>query len=185
MLSNIGGLMHPPEPSPAHGQEISFARARQSALRSLARRPRTEAQMKRLLEGRYSLQVVQQVIGQLREQRYLDDAAFAQGWRRHREQHRPRGPRLIRQELLRLGVEPEVIQAALEGYDAEGQAYRTGRGPALRLAGSDYRDFRQRLWAYLRRRGFDQAAIDEAVKRLWRDLPDFLNGGVNANSDEK
>lgn len=185
MLGNPGGLMHPPEPSSQHGEEVSLARARQSALRSLAHRPRTEAQVKRLLEGRYSPQIVQKVIGQLREQRYLDDAAFAQEWRRHREQHRPRGPRLIRHELLRLGVEPEVIQAALEGYDAERQAYRAGRVLAFRLTGSDYRDFRQRLWAYLQRRGFDPAVIDEAVKRLWGDLPDFLNGGVDANSDEK
>jgi regulatory protein len=177
--------MYPPAPTSGHGEEVSFAGARQSALRSLARRPRTEAQVKSLLEGRYSLQVVQQVVGQLREQRYLDDAAFAQEWRRNREQHRPRGPRLIRQELFRLGVEPEIIQAALEGYDAEGQAYRAGRRLALRLPGSGYRDFRQRLWAYLRRRGFDQAVIDDAVKRLWRDLPDFLNGGEDTHSDEK
>lgn len=177
--------MHPRKPSPEHGEKVSIASAKQSALRSLARRPRTEAQVKRLLEGHYSLQVVQQVIGQLREQRYLDDAAFAQEWRRHRQQHNPRGPRLIRQELLRLGVAPDVIQGALEGYDAEGQAYQAGLGPALRLAGSDYRDFRQRLWAYLGRRGFDHAVIQEAVKRLWRDLPDFLNGGVDPNSDEK
>lgn len=177
--------MHLPEPSPEHGEEISLARARQSALRSLARRPRTEAQIKRLLEGRYSLRVVQQVIGQLREQRYLDDAAFAEEWCRRRKQHRPRGPRLIRQELLRLGVQPEVIQVALEGYDAEGQAYRAGRGLAIRLEGSDYREFRQRLWAYLRRRGFHQEVIDDAVKRLWRDLPDFLDGSVHPNSEEK
>jgi regulatory protein len=185
MLGKPGGLMHLPKPSPEHGEEIALARARQSALRSLARRPRTEAQVKRLLEGRYSPLIVQQVIGQLREQRYLDDAAFAQEWRRHREQHRPRGSRLIRHELLRVGVAPEIIQAALEGYDAEGQAYRAGRGPALRLAGSGYRDFRQRLWAYLRRRGFDHSAIQEAVKQLWRDLPDFLNGGVDPHGDNK
>ena len=177
--------MHPPESNPEHGEEISFAKAKQSAIRSLARRPRTEAQVKRLLAGRHSPQVVQQVIGQLREHRYLDDAAFAQEWRRHREQHRPRGPRLIRQELLRLGVESEIIQGALEGYDAEGQAYRAGRGASLRLAGSDYRDFRQRLWSYLGRRGFDQAVIHEAVKQLWRDLPDSLNRGVDTHSDEK
>jgi regulatory protein len=177
--------MHPPEPRRANGEETSFAKAKQSALRSLARRPRTEAQIRRLLEGRYSPQVVQQVIGRLREQRCLDDAAFAQEWRRHREQHRPRGPRLIRHELLRLGVEPEIIQAALEGFDAEGQAYRAGRGPSLRLAGSDYRDFRQRLWAYLRRRGFDHAVIHDTVNQLWRDLTDSLNGGVDPHSDEK
>ena len=185
MLGNSGGLMLPPKPSPDHGEENSFANAKQSALRSLARRPRTEAQIKRLLEGRYSHQVVQHVIGQLREQRYLNDAAFAQEWRRHREQHRPRGPRLIRQELLRLGVEPEVIRSALEGYDAEGQAYRAGRSLVLRLAGSDYRSFRQRLWAYLRSRGFDHAAIQAAVKQLWLDLPDSLNGGVDSHNDEK
>jgi regulatory protein len=177
--------MNPPEPSREHGEEISFGRAKQSALRSLARRPRTEAQVKRLLAVRYSALIVQQVIGRLREQRYLDDAAFAQGWRRHREQHRPRGPRLIRQELLRLGVEPEIIQGALEGYDAEGQAYRAGRDQSLRLAGSDYRDFRQRLWAYLRRRGFDHSVIQDAIKQLWRDLPDSLNGGVDPHNDEK
>ena len=166
------------------GNHAARNKAKQDALRFLAYRMRSHAEVRRRLEKSYSSQVVEQVLEELQAQHLLDDAAFAQEWRRQRERRRPRGQIAIRQELLGLGVEPEVIREAFEGFDATDNAYRAGLDFSRRLAGSDYSRFRQRLWPFLQRRGFDHAVIQDVVRRLWQDLADPLNGSVDAEEEE-
>ena len=160
-------------------------RAKQDAIRFLAQRMRSHAEVRRRLEKTYSSHIVEQVLEELPAQRYLDDAAFAQQWRQHPERRRPRGQRVIRQELLRLGIESEVIREALAGFDATDNAYRAALTLARRLAGSDCTRFRQRLWPFLQRRGFDAAVIQNVVRHLWQDLADPLHGGVDAEPEEQ
>ena len=162
----------------------AFYTAKQDALRFLAYRMRSQAEVRRRLEKRHSSQVIDRVIAELLEQRYLDDAAFAVEWRQHRERRRPRGQVLIRHELMQLGVDLEVIREALADFDAPDNAYRAGRGLAGRLADSDYPQFRQRVWSHLQRRGFDHTVIRDAVDRLWQELADPLHSGVDTEQDE-
>jgi regulatory protein len=133
----------------------------------------------------YPLPLTERVIATLRESRYLDDAGFARHWRANRERHRPRSPEMVRQELGRFGVSREVIDEALEGFDAADNAYRAAHKLATRLARKEYPYFRQRLWAYLRRRGFGGAIISQAVERLWQELADPTHGDKDAQDDEK
>lgn len=175
-------------PSKESGDEASRAacyKAKQDALRFLAHRMRSHTEVRRRLEKTYSNHIVEQVLGELRAQRYLDDTAFAKQWRQHREQRRPRDQRVISQELSRLGVEPEVIQEALVGFDAAANAYRAGLILARRLADGDGTRFRQRLWPFLGRRGFDASVIQDVVRRLWQDLADPLYSGVDAEPEEQ
>ena len=137
------------------------------------------------MEKSYSLTVIEQVLTELGAHGYLDDAAFAREWRRHREERRPRGQGVLRQELLRLGVEPEVIQEALAGFDAIGNAYHAALALAQRLTGSDYPQFRKRIWSHLQRRGFDHSVISDVVSQLWRQLADPLNGRIDAQGEEQ
>jgi regulatory protein len=160
-------------------------KAKQDAIRFLAYRMCSQAEVRRRLEKSYSSHIVEQVLAELQAKYYLDDAAFAQQWRQHRERRRPRGQRVIRQELLQLGVEPEVIQEALEGFDATDNAYRAALTLARRMAGSDCQRFRQRLWPFLQRRGFDAAIIQNVVRQLWQDLANPLHGGVDADAEEQ
>ena len=161
------------------------AAAKHDAIRFLAHRMRSNAEVRRRLERTYSSDIVEQVLEELKAQRYLDDATFAQEWRENRERLRPRSQFVIRRELMRLGVEPEVIQGALEGFDANDNAYRAGLTLANRLAGSDYARFRQRLWPFLQRRGFDRSVIHDVVHQLWQDLADPLHGGVDTDAEEQ
>jgi SOS response regulatory protein OraA/RecX len=92
---------------------------------------------------------------------------------------------MIRQELGRLGVPREAIDEALEGFDAADNAYRAARKLATRLAGKQHPYFRQRLWAYLRRRGFGGEIISQTVERQWQELADPLHGDKDAQDDEK
>jgi regulatory protein len=162
-----------------------FRAAYDAALRLLSYRPRSAAEVRRRMARRYPIVVVEQVITMLQEQHYLDDAAFASYWRERREQHRPKGREVLRQELLRLGVSGDTVNEALEGFDAAANAYRAGKKLVRRWAGSDYPEFQQRLSAYLRRRGFGGSLVSDTVQQLWQELSDSVGGQQNTQEDEK
>jgi SOS response regulatory protein OraA/RecX len=92
---------------------------------------------------------------------------------------------VLRQELLGLGVDAEVVREALEGFDAGESAYRAARALSGKLKETEYPVFRRRLWSHLQRRGFEGNAIGDAVNRLWRELTDPLDGDVDAGPDEQ
>ena len=167
----------------------TLAKARQAALKFLSYRNRSRSEVQLKLLQRYPSEVVEQVITRLLEQNYLDDAAFAIEWLRQRERRRPRGQSVLRRELLGLGVDREVIQDALEGIAETDNAYNAASAIARRLtkanAGSGYGAFRQKLWAYLQRRGFDNSSIRSTVERYCSELANLLNGGVDTESEDQ
>jgi len=170
------------------GPDLIFIQAKDAALRLLAYRARSEAEVRRRLSRRYPSDVIEKAIAALHETGHLNDESFTQFWVQNRQQHRPRSQRLIRQELLSLGVSREIIREALEGFDEEANAYHAGRKVGQRLASkSDSEEkFRQRLWEYLKRRGFDHTATAETVNRLWRELgTDSLHCKDHAKDDEE
>ena len=169
--------------SPKHPSQ-ALASARAAALRLLTTRARSVAEVRRHLAHRYAPEVVQELIAGLQEHGYLNDFAFAEAWRQRRERSSPKGERQMRQELLRLGVEEEVVKEALAGFDAWGNAYRAGQSFAQKVKLSDYTQFRRRLWGYLYRRGFDSTVTGDTIQRLWRELTDSLDRGVDAGGDE-
>ena len=176
---------------PRQTSDAQFNRARTAALNFLSYRARSEAEVRRRLESSHDGGVVHRVIEWLKGQRYLNDAEFAGEWRHHREARHPRGEVLIRQELSKMGVDREVVEAALEGFDAAENAYRAGQKPAARLKDAGYARFRQRLWAYLNRRGFEADVIGKTVQRLWDEqadpvtdsLTDPLTNPLNSHVD--
>ena len=122
----------------------AFFRAKEQALRFLAYRARSEAEVRRRLSRKYSQGVVEEVIEALRNQNLLDDLAFALQWRASREQFRPRAGGLIRQELQGFGVPAEVIEDSLTEFDEEANAARAAGSFARRLAcrDADWSEFR-------------------------------------------
>ena len=161
------------------------ARARAAALRFMTTRARSVAEVKRRLALRYALDLVDEVIADLRERGFLNDLSFATEWRQQRERSRPRGERRLRQELLGLGVDEEVVEEALAGFDAWENAYRAGHRIAQRLKIDNYAQFHRRLWGYLYRRGFDSTVTGDTVRRLWQELTDPLDGRVDPQSDQQ
>jgi regulatory protein len=147
----------------------SISRVLDAALRLLAHRPRSEAEVRRRLSRRFASHQVEEAIASLRKQGLLDDAAFADFWLRSREDHRPRSALAIRWELLRLGVDGEVVEETLEGMDEEESAFRAGSKLLGRLGGLDYDTFRKRMIAYLNRRGFPYGIAHRVTERLWAD----------------
>ena len=172
-------------PTREQSADGSFAQAWEASLRLLSYRARSQAEISRRLAGRFSPEVIEQVVAALEARGYLNDAAFAREWRSSRERLRPRGEALIRQELLGFGIAPDTVGAALEDFDPYSNAYRAGQKLARRLTSDDFQEFRKRLWAHLQRRGFPSGVISQVVADLWRELTQLLHGDVNTGRDEQ
>ncbi len=142
-----------------------------SALRLLAYRPRSEAEMReRLARRKAPPALLEAVIARLRELSLLDDGAFARTWVEGRERSSPRSRRLLAAELRAKGVPAAVAERSVAAVDEAEAAYRAARKRAASLGNAAYPDFRRRLGDFLLRRGFDLETAQEAVRRLWEEL---------------
>ncbi len=144
------------------------------ALRFLAYRPRSEAEVRDRLEASDADQsVIEAVIGRLKAQGYLDDEEFARFWVEGRQRFSPRSTYALRQELRRKGLDDAAIASAVSDVDPVASAYAAARPRALRLAslaGSDPKLFRRKIGDFLLRRGFDYDVVREVVTRLLKEL---------------
>lgn len=151
-----------------------YVRAKQRALDYLAHKPRTEQEVRRKLRERdVAPFVVDQVIARLQELDYLDDEAYAHEYAHNRFSNKGYGPIRIRRELEERGVNRAVADAAVDDLFAEEDATAAAREHAEnrwpRLAGEDDpRSRKQKMYRYLRRRGFTTDTIYTVLDELER-----------------
>jgi len=152
----------------------AFASQRKSALGKaitlLKYRDRAVAEMQRRLGERFDDNVVEAVVTELCQLGYLNDRNLAQRLVTEAITVRHHGPRRIRADLKRLGIEATDYQQAMDEHCtpeqtaesalAASRAHCGGKNP-----GSDERSQR-RLAGYLGRRGFPDATIRAMVQRI-------------------
>jgi len=144
-------------------------RASASAIRHLARRPRTEAEVLGYLRRKFPHDIAEQVVADLRERSLIDDAEFARLWTESRLRTKPRSAWLVRRELMNKGVAGSIADAAVEDCDDSENAYRAAFTYSRRLDGADYETFHRRLYGYMGRRGFSASISRSVISKLWRD----------------
>ena len=165
------------ELTPAAVERVRVAAAEHdlyaAALRFLAPRPRSRAEVRRrLLRPRPKHPptdpvAVEHVLDRLAADGYLDDHDFASFWVENRERFSPRGARALAAELRQRGVDRATVEAATQP-DRDGErALEAGRQKLRTVAGLDYQAFRDRLGAFLLRRGFGYDTARTAVRQLW------------------
>ena len=165
------GTVIDPQQLEALVQADARRQALQTAVAMLARRPRSEREVRRrLAQRRTPPDLVDETVAKLRAAKCLDDAAFARAWTEARESASPRGRRLVERELRALGVTAEIATAATEDLSDVDAAYAAAARRARTLRDVDYPTFCARLAPFLQRRGFGWDVIRDAVDRCWREL---------------
>jgi regulatory protein len=152
-----------------------YVEAKQKALDYLAHKPRTETEVRRKLKQRdVPAFVIDDVIARLYELEYLDDEAYAHDYARNRFSSKKYGPVRIRRELEERGIDRHLADEAVDTLFAEENATAAAWSHAEkrwpRLAGEDDpRRRRQKMYRYLRRRGFTSDTIRPILDELERD----------------
>ena len=140
------------------------------AFRYLSRRDRTVAEVRaHLLAKETAEDVVDEVVGELQVQGYLDDARYAQRFAEDRRTLDGWGSERIERKLRSLGVEREHVARALAAQDGEGELAAAVEilRRRFRVPPETDRD-RERALGMLARRGYELEVAYDAVRALER-----------------
>jgi regulatory protein len=111
--------------------------------------------------------IIEQVSARLRDQRLVDDQAFAQEWVENRSAFRPRGRYALRSELRQKGVPDPIIEQTLEDINESDLARLAAEKKARQLQELDWKEFFKKLSGHLSRRGFGYEIVVEASRQAW------------------
>jgi regulatory protein len=94
------------------------------AIKALARHMRTEVELRRLMRMRvepddHGNAIIDATITRLKENGYLDDAAYAEIYARLRQQNEKLGQRRVSQNLAQKGVSRQIVTDAVEARYAD------------------------------------------------------------------
>jgi regulatory protein len=133
------------------------------ALRYLARRSRSEAEVRRYLNGRGCARgAAESAIEKLRSLNYLNDESFAHTWARARAQGQSYGPGRIEQELRGKGLGQSLIRQALrETFNEVDETKQAQRLLDRHFKGGNLAEPKtlRRAAAFLQRRGYGSKVV--------------------------
>lgn len=150
-------------------QEVLPKRAKLRAMNLLTKREYTEEQLrKKLRQGFYPEPLIEQAIEYVRSYHYIDDSRYALSYINFHEGSRSR--RRIENDLQNKGVHKDTIQRAWTEWEELG-----GKRDELTMIqkllekkhyDADHADYKekQRIYAFLMRRGFQSDLISKALK---------------------
>jgi len=155
----------------------AFRRAHDAAIRLLAARPRSTAELRdRLRRAGVPAGTATTVIADLASVGYLDDLEFARAWIRNRLAVRPCGLLRLRVELREKGVASALIEQAIREVDGEEDAAAAEDRRARELVARRLRAYARltsdarvrRVAGLLERRGFAAHTIARVLRTLER-----------------
>lgn len=153
-------------------EDENYQKVRDYALRLLSFRPRSSREISTKLrqfsaKRNFSDKLVEQIIEELREQKFLDDKEFVRWWIEQRQSFRPKGMRAIKTELLNKGIDKEIIDAIfaadkgkINEYDL---ALKVINKKLVHLSHLSSEKMKIKIRDLLLRRGFDWDVIYKVI----------------------
>ena len=148
-------------------------KAIQRALNSLNVRERTGYELRQFLERRsFEPDVIDDVLKALREEGLVDDAGYARRFAEDRRLLDQWGNERIARDLIRRGIDRELVDEALAGHDRRDEI-----GVAVELLDRrfplpfDSDRERDKAWRMLVRRGYEPELAYDAIREHERGLP--------------
>jgi len=133
----------------------------------LSYRPRSEKEIRDYLRKKeVEEKIVEKVVSRVKKLGYLDDLEFVRWWVEQRSTFRPRGKRALRAELRQKGIAPEIIDKILNSVvDEVSLAQKAIQKKINEYLELPPRKSRQKIAAYLRRRGFSWETIEKVFDK--------------------
>lgn len=149
-----------------------------NTLRFLSYRGRSEKEIRDYLQKKNaSPEIIEKIITYCKEYNFLNDEKFAKDWVRSRTTYRLKSKWIIKMELQKKGIDPEIIEKTLnvKGNEEISDTQQVKKLLEKRL--SRYKDLPrdklyQKLGGFLARRGFSWDIIKKSID-------DILKSGYN------
>lgn len=147
------------------------ALAYETAMRRLARKERTEAELRQeLATYGFGEECITGALERLRTERAIDDRRAAEGHLARRTRQGDRGRRLLQAELRARGVPGDVSDSLTAELDDDAAALEAARRRGGRASLESYRAFEGAVGPYLLRRGFGMDVARRAMRQVYEEL---------------
>ena len=142
-------------------------KAKETALRFLSFRRRTEKEIKdKLKQKGFDENIIKRTVEKLKEYDLINDLEFATAWVKERLEYKPRGKRLLKQELWKKGIKKEIIDQVLNEscQNEDKSALELLERIKSRYKNLEPQVARRRMYGYLIRRGFTYDVISQVMR---------------------
>lgn len=137
----------------------------------LSYRNRSEKEIRDKLRSKSAnSDIIEKVVATLKEQKFVNDEQFAREWIRSRTTYRMKSKRIIKIELLKKGIDRDLIDRVMnEGTEETGpvndleQAKKLAESRIGKYKGMSKNEIYQKLGGFLARRGFSWETIKTAI----------------------
>ncbi len=145
-----------------------------SAFRYLSNRSHSTFELKRKLKKKkFDFDIIDRVVSELLEKKYLDDFHFAENFVRNRIERRKEGIIKITSELYKKGVSREIISNVIEvvkelpvNYENAFEVGKVKLEKIYKRGESDKNKIKSKLFNFLKGRGFTNDIIFEVINKL-------------------
>ena len=143
-------------------------KALQKALHYINYQPRTAFEVtEKLIKLGFEVDVVESILNELIEKKYVNDREFAENWVTSRCRSKPRSHKMIHYELKKKSIPDPIIQEALGSLpDDEELAIELGKKYLRRYAKLDENDFSKKMTGILARRAFPFSIVNSTINKL-------------------
>jgi regulatory protein len=161
-----------------------------AAMRLLNYRMRTRHELaQRLRQKQFPSGIIVQVLEKLNRLGLIDDSRFAEAFIASKTSSRPIGKKLLEHRLQEKGVSKETALEAVAPLSDEATqlelALKAAKAKVRSIRKFDAIKRREKLIAFLARRGFDWAIIKKVVLRIIPEDDDSENGEFDAGDFQK
>lgn len=147
--------------------------AYQRALKFIQYRPRTRAEIRQNLRKHDVPEaIITSVMERLQQTGLINDRRFAENWVENRSDLRPRSRFALAHELKQRGIAPEIIASSLNEVDDDELAYQAACKQFRKYSHLDWQSYRQKMYGFLGRRGFNYEVSNSAATRIWEENHD-------------
>lgn len=145
-------------------------KAKNYAFLLLKFRLRSEKEIReRLKKKKFDAQTIDDTLAFLKEKQFIDDNYFTKAWIESRLK-KPLGIRRLRQELSIKGIDKEIIESRITeikaNYSEDEVVKQVAEEKLKKIKGIDPRKAKNRIYAYLLRRGFSPEIVIDALNQL-------------------
>jgi regulatory protein len=155
-------------------------KAKETALRFLSFRRRTEKEIKNKLKQKgFDENTIKRTVEKLEEYDLINDLEFATAWVEERLEYKPRGKKLLKQELWKKGIKKEIIDQVLNEscQNEDKSALELLEKIKNRYKNLEPQVARRRMYGFLLRRGFSYGTAKTAMEQSLSPLPRMENEG--------
>ena len=142
------------------------AAAKSSALRLLSYRPRSATEIQNRLLGKFDKETVEITMDWLIKDEFVNDDKFTTWWVESRVRQKLLSSSMIRKELLEKGVSLSIVNNALINVDDNLNAHKLAERLCRNIGTKDMREFKQKLYGKLIRRGFSTGVALTSIDKL-------------------